>query len=174
MCFCQLCEIKFIKKYFESRNKVGIAKLCRWREGAARRRRHNFGRLFGSFRLTPLGNRRYPAKNGHRNTVWTAHIPFHLYKQIIIGVKAQMIVKALLIAVMAAFYFAIVPGVWGRISMCSITCSRQNLSKICTLFVRLKFLNSAPLSVWSTLGAYPKQVIALLTKSTVEKPLCSL
>ena len=54
-----------------------------------------------------------PAEYGHRNAVAAIQIAPHLLLQILKGVEAQKIVKALLVVAMTSLYFSVVPG-WPR------------------------------------------------------------
>ena len=54
-------------------------------------------------------DRSKPAQHTHRDSIGTGQVVFHLFDQVIVGVKTQVVIEAFLIVSVAAFHLAVVP-----------------------------------------------------------------
>lgn len=95
--------------------------------------------------------RRFPTQRTHRKLVIVpAIIDLELFGKVLEGIKRMRSVKPFIIFAMAAFYFPVVVGVNGRISLCWIPYSFNicwNKVNVSLPQVEKRLVNSFPLSV---------------------------
>ena len=54
-------------------------------------------------------DRSEPVQHTHGDPIGTGQVVFHLFDQVVVGVKTQVVVEAFLVVSVAAFYLAVVP-----------------------------------------------------------------